>query len=712
MQLPASTYRLQFHKGFNFQDLQSITDYLKTLGVSTIYAAPILKSTPGSMHGYDVIDPHVIDPEIGDIEQLKYLSDKLRELKIQWLQDIVPNHMAFSTKNQRLMDVLERGPASPYYNYFDINWNHPTPHLNSKLAVPFLGKELEESIHADEIKLLFDSNGFTVNYFETSYPLSLPAYHYLSEGDAWLKKRLEQFLRKGEAIQDLDEWMQFKSKTISSWMADEQMHKAISAACTAINEDKDILSALLNGQHYLLMYWKRSEHEINYRRFFTVNELICLRMEDEKVFDEYHTFIHQLYKQKLIHGVRIDHIDGLYDPAGYVARLRKLLGKECYIIAEKILETKESMPGHWVLEGTSGYEFLSFVNQLVTDRQGATKLVNLYKELIPDLKPYSKMVFDNKRLILENYMAGEWDNLLHDFDQLDFRDYDPVRMREGIALLMLSLPVYRIYPEKLPLEGIELKIVNEAFQKARDNGSDYAEELRFLEALFTTDLKQQDQDKTLKFLKRLMQFTGPLTAKGVEDTTFYVYNPLISHDEVGDAPSTLGISIDSFHAKMIARQKATPYSLNATSTHDTKRGEDARLRLNVLSEMPDVWESHVKQWIELNKNLKKEMDGRAVPSMNDEYFIYQSLVGGFPENLQVDQEFFERFNTFLVKAIREAKVNSNWSEPNEAYEEGCKSFVQNLFKPDHGFASHFEPFIEVVIHLVSRIFIKGVNCGI
>lgn len=691
MNYPISTYRIQLHKEFNFSKLIDIIDYLHRLGVHTIYASPILKSRAGSTHGYDVVDPHQIDPEIGTLDQLREIALMLRERNMMWIQDIVPNHMAFDTSNTRLMDVLERGPHSPYYEYFDIDWKHFRPGLRGKIMVPFLGDELTSCIEKGEVSLAVSDGGIVVKYFDTAYPLSVPAFEILSDRPGF--SLLREFIAKSQAIRDTGKWHAARSKMVSAFSAE------VADAIVAINQDKRFIAKLLDACYYQLAFWKRTETEINYRRFFTVNDLICLRVEQQEVFDEYHTFLKQLYDDGYIQGLRIDHIDGLYDPAGYVTRLRKLFGDKCYIIAEKILEAKEDMPEHWPIEGTSGYEFLSYVNQLITERAGSRQLVDFYHRLIPDMIPYDKLVLQNKRLILDSYMRGEWDNLFHLLKSLELDGGFPSeRIRETLALIMLAMPVYRAYPERMPLRPSNAKILEETFARAFVIGKEYTTELTHFKNMFlSNDTAKEDGRVVLKFLKRLMQFTGPLTAKGVEDTTFYVYNPLISHDEVGDAPSMLAISLQGFHDKMIARWTSNRYSLNATATHDTKRGEDARIRVNVLSEIPEVWEKCVREWMAINQSLKRTVGEKVAPTVNDEYFIYQSLIGGFPENLAADETFLARFDDFLVKAMREAKAHTNWSSPDEEYEKAATAFVRALFSPDHGFAASFIPFLQTVI---------------
>ncbi len=720
MRLPSSTYRVQLNKDFTFKNLLGIIDYLHALGISTIYAAPILKSTVGSVHGYDVTDPHMIDPEIGTKEELSAIAAKLRQRGMTWLQDIVPNHMAFDTANTRLMDVLERGSASPYYNYFDIDWNHPSPELKNKVMIPFLGDELDECIKNDQIKLTFNRNGFQISYFDANYPVSGVACDFLfSLLDSQNAKNLAgewSAFRNGRAhTTDLKTWHKLKAQWITSVTKDQQT--TIQQIVEYVNADRASLMELLSLQHYVLTYWKRTEKEINYRRFFTVNQLICLRMEDDHVFKEYHSFLLSLYNENLIHGFRIDHIDGLKDPAGYIKSLRKLFGFDCYIIAEKILEAKETLPAEWPIQGTSGYEFLAYVNRLFTDKRGAKQLLEFYSTLVPGLPSYRQLVAKNKKMMLENYMGGEWDNLVRYLKDLELEnnfEYD--RLKEALGLIMISLPVYRIYPSEIPLKGSDLDVMNETFEKARKVESCCPVEIEYFYHLFVSETSYPKAN-ILSFLKRLMQFTGPLTAKGVEDTTFYIYNPLISHDEVGDSPATLGISINEFHKRMIVRQQNTPLSLNATATHDTKRGEDVRIRLNVLSEIPERWQQVVSQWFADHKSYFASNADDTKLSINDEYFIYQSIVGGFPEDLAASEEWIKRLQEYLIKVVREAKVKSNWESPNENYENMCSAFIQHLLTDDKKFLPSAITFVRQVLdaattYALGQVLVKVTAPGI
>lgn len=528
---PIATYRLQLHKGFSFKDVRQIIPYLQELGIGTIYASPIMRATPGSTHGYDGVDPLAINPEIGTEEELKILSQVLKQHKINWLQDIVPNHMAVHPDNHWLNDVLEKGKASPYANFFDIKWNNP----------PFNGKLI------------------------------------------------------------------------------------------ATNE------------------------EINYRRFFTVNELICLNMHLEEVFETYHQYIKQLFKEGVFQGLRVDHIDGLSNPTDYLKKLRELAGEECYIVVEKILQQQEGMPEYWPVQGNTGYDFLSIVNNIFTNATGKQAFTSFYEDLVNDKRTAHEQVTDKKAYILYNYMQGELNNLAELYQTLGLAGEKDKKaaIKESIANYLINCPVYRYYDGDIPL-------------MKRDEGKS------------NPQLKQ--------FYTRCMQFTGPLMAKGVEDTLMYTYNRFIGHNEVGDSPENYGLSCEDFHYDMKKRREDWALSLNATSTHDTKRGEDTRMRLNVLTDLQEEWFKAVKEWQQLNVDIRE----KGMPDVNDEYFIYQSLIGSYPMPGEEEGDFKDRFTAYLIKALREAKRHSNWSQPNDAYENACKAFITELLNKGRHFWQSFQ----------------------
>ena len=700
MYFPSATYRVQLNSSYPFSQLQTIISYLHKLGISTIYAAPITTSMKGSTHGYDVCDPDRLNPEIGSIEEFENISQQLKEKGMTWLQDIVPNHMAFITDNERLMDVFERGEQSPYYHYFDINWNHFDAAYKGKLMVPFLGKDLHEAISSNEIKVVFDED-FYLSYFDEKYPVAANSLPFIVSllNNEFLQKETANLWGKTKGSRD--EWKNVKTEWLNKIKSET---KSITEAVDAINQNKALLHEFIQQQNYLLTWFKITESEINFRRFFTVNQLICLRMEDEFVYTDYHQFIFSLYQKGLIQGVRIDHIDGLYNPQQYVDKLRKSLGEDCYIVAEKILEYNEDIARDWKLQGTSGYEFLSFTNQLLTDKKGAEKLLSFYKELVPQSQSYEDIVFEKKHIFLYSQMGGELDNLIHlaqDLKVFASNTFSQNNFKKALGILMASFPVYRIYPDAYPLHEEARGIVKKAFEKASQKGEDVQQELELLQTVFNADGNQPGDDNKLLFLMRFMQFTGPLAAKGVEDTTFYVYNPLISHNEVGDSPSQLGISADEFHKKMKSRQENNPYSLNATSTHDTKRGEDGRMRINALAAMPDKWIQNVNNWRQMNTPFVKMVKNKPAPSTNDEYFIYQSLIGAFPEDLTITESFINRTFSFLEKALREAKVETTYNEPNVEYEEACKNFISSLLDEKHSFIKSFIDFLKEVIEVAT-----------
>lgn len=709
---PVATYRLQLHKQFTFRDIDNILEYLHQLGVSTIYASPVLGAVEGSTHGYDGTDPHQVSPAIGTLEEWRSLSDRLKELGMNWLQDIVPNHLAYDTDNLRLMDVLERGPLSPYYRYFDIDWEHPSPVLYGKVQLPFLEKPLAECVSDGGFLLRFTPGGYLLQYGEQAYPLSMPGYELLLRAVpaittaapfGQLVVALQEAARQYPA---LAAWRAAKERIIADFVQQPGNDELAVAVADTVNISPTLLPALFDSLYYHWEYWRKTESEINYRRFFTVNQLITLRMEDEAVFEEYHTFLAQLYREGLIQGMRIDHIDGLQEPGKYIRRLRRLLGDEAYLIAEKILEGEERQPVDWALEGSSGYDFLALVNQLLTDGGGAQKLLRFYRCLSTIPVKYERLVREQKELILSAYMGGEWENLVNDCYKLGLADgsYSREQLKAAIGLFMICMPVYRAYPEEWPLSAADQQVIQVAFDDAVRLEPSLSPVLDMMAAWWHPGSGNKEiSSKGVLFLKRLMQFTGPLTAKGVEDTVFYIYHPLISHNEVGDTPGVLGkLDAAGFHRSMAERQKRQPLTMNTTATHDTKRGEDARIRLNMLTLLADKWIQQVQLWHSMNVGFCTQRGQGTVPGLNEEYLIYQSMIGGFPIDGLADATFTERFCAFLVKALREGKEHTNWSEPDVDYEQACMSFVQQILSPEHVFLDSFIPFLEQVKMLAVR----------
>lgn len=696
---PLSTYRIQLNSEFGFGQLEEILNYLYELGVSTVYASPITKATKGSMHGYDVTSPLEINDEIGTAEQLQQISDWLKQRGMGWLQDIVPNHMAYSMSNSWLYDFFERGNFSEYSHFFDAGYYANSP-VKEKIMAPFLGKTLTACLQDGEIRLGFGPAGFSINYFDKQYPVATTAYDWICSILPEFSKPLLPWAKKMEAFSMLprEPWCQQKEKLIEEVMQNKWLSSCIEESMDYINSSTQLLEELLGYQYYLLCSWRLSTSVINYRRFFTVNELICIRMEDESLYNAYHQMLFSLYQKGLIQGFRLDHIDGLYEPGAYVGRLRNSLGDDCYIVAEKILQQREELPNEWPLQGTTGYDFLAMVNQLFTHDPGKQELTRFYQQHFSNHFSFEDIVFESKYRFLKQYMEGELNNLLHLLIGLQLIPAEKAgdqKIREALAILMAAFPVYRIYFSAFPLPRQSKQFIEDAFAKAIQKQQDLLPEMDLLKTLFVFTADGKDENRLL-FLKRLMQFTGPLAAKGTEDTAFYVYNAFIAHNEVGDSPGNHALSVDDFHENMLNRQLHYPLSLNAGSTHDTKRGEDGRMRLNMLSIFPREWMEAVTAWQQMNRAFITEQDNRAAPDANDEYFIYQSLVSGFPADMNIDKVFLERFQAYITKALRESKRQTRWDDPDEAYENNCQQFIGNILCKGSPFLAQFLPFIKKI----------------
>lgn len=694
MILPTATYRIQFHDHFRFTDLDAILDYLHELGISTVYASPVTRAFAGSQHGYDVADPLQINPEIGTEEEWAAIVARLRAYGMNWLQDIVPNHMAYSTQNPWLYDLLERGKVSPYYPYFDL---HPDPVklLGDRIMAPFLGNTLTECIQRRELTVQYGRDGFVIRYFDTDWPVAIHLYAWICTVTGDCPEKLSGMLEELmiASLSSVEEWNTAKSQWCLKVEDDLMLAGYIRRRVTFFNERIPMLETLVGCQHYALTHHRLSSSLINYRRFFTVNSLICLRMESREVFDAYHQRIRDWWRCGWIQGLRIDHIDGLAAPKGYIDWLRELVGPQCYIIAEKILAWGETLPEYWGLQGTTGYEFLAAAGQVLTDAAGSRVLLEWYSREVTELPDYPELVTERKYSFLRAHMGGELDNLidlLESMPALGVAGQDAARLREALAMLLACWPVYRLYPDAGPFTAADRVTIASAFDRARRNRPAFRAELGWLEELFTLD-------EAGPFLLRLMQFTGPLAAKGIEDTSFYVYNPYIAHCEVGDTPAVAGVEPLAFHRFMQERQSRWPHSLNTTTTHDTKRGEDARIRLNLLSAQPGEWIEAVRGWRELNRPLVAEAGARRAPSANDEYLVYQALLGGWPEDGTVTKEFRERFAGYLQKALREAKTDTDYDEPDEWYEGGCQAFATALLAEGSAFGAAFGGFAAGIV---------------
>lgn len=706
MHIPTATYRLQFSHEFTFENLREIINYLEDFNISTIYAAPIFQSMEGSTHGYDVVNPFIINKKIGNIEAFREISSILKNKNISWLQDIVPNHMANSPVNPWIKNIFEFGPASKYYNYFDINWKYSE--WEGKVMTPVLGDTLENILKAEELKLVLIEDGFYFKYYDNIYPASAQSYSQILLDIAEWEEKFKSFNN------DVTKWNGLKEAFYQATNSKPDLKERIGGRLASINGSKEYILELLSLQHFHLTHWKESEKKINFRRFFTINDLICLRIEDKEVFKEYHKFILQLCSEGLITGLRIDHIDGLYDPKRYLEDLSQSLNNDFYIIIEKILEADEDLPKDWKTQGTSGYDFLAIVNNLFTDTNSSKAFHSEYEKIKPEIADYHQLVYDKKQYILHENMGGELQNLWTLLDKYGLLPewLDKENGINALSAMLSSFPVYRIYPASFPLTKSQEEIVDIAYNASLKQEPDLSKEIQYFKNIFL-GLNKDKAEEQLLFLKRCQQFTGPLAAKGVEDTSFYLYNQLISHNEVGDSPEIFGISIKDFHTQMEKRSAEFPLTINETSTHDTKRGEDARMRINVISEMPDEWFANVDKWCSLNKKVRKN---KQIPDKNEEYFIYQALIGGMPFGNNLGDDFIDRTNAFLKKALREAKEHTNWSAPNEEFENAVSEFVSDILNHEE-FRISFDDFrLKVsfygVINSLSQSLIKIMAPGI
>ncbi len=736
MKIPVATYRIQFCPSFDFDKAKAIVAYLAELGISDLYASPIFKARYGSTHGYDVVDPKQINPELGGQEKFEQLAEEVKNNGLGWLQDIVPNHQAFDSNNPILVDVLENGPESQYRDFFDIDWNHPYEGIRGRVLAPFLGKFYGDCLESGELQLQYGQQGITVNYYDHQFPIRIESYsQVLTYQIGKLRKKLGRndpdFVKLlgllyavkyipsvAEGRERYDQISFIKGMLWELWNQNQDIREYIEENIKTFNgipgkpESFDLLDKLLADQFFRLAFWKVGNEELNYRRFFTVNDLISMRVEDEKVFNTTHSLILRLFKEEKITGLRIDHIDGLYDPAQYLLRLREK-NNDAYIVVEKILELHEELPVNWPVQGTTGYDFLNYVNGLLCEALNQKEFDRIYSRFIGDLITSDQLIDEKQRLIVEKHLAGDIDNLAHLLKHISSKyryasDFTIYGLKAALVEVMAVFPVYRTYTNKEGVSKVDRECIKEVIAKTKEKIplflNEFLNELNFIEKFllleFDDHLSKEDKDKWLHFVMRLQQFTGPLMAKGVEDTVLYIYNRLVSLNEVGSTPGKFGISIDEFHNFNQNRSAYWPHTMNCTSTHDTKRGEDIRARINVLSEIPEEWEAQLKKWQEINAPQKDCIEGLDVPTPNDEYFLYQTLLGSFPFDESEYSAFIDRLKDYVIKAIREAKVNSGWLRPNTAYEEAFIKFVDKLLKDseDNEFLVSFRPFQRKIQH--------------
>jgi (1->4)-alpha-D-glucan 1-alpha-D-glucosylmutase len=764
MRVPLATYRLQLGPQLTFDDVTDLLPYLQELGVGDCYTSPFFETSSSGSHGYDVSDHNRLRDELGDEPAFRRLAAALRERGLGLLIDLVPNHMGIAcNRNARWLDVLEKGPTAPSATYFDIDWAPAKADLAGKVLLPILGDAYGTVLESGQLKLVLDERGFSVRYYDTMLPLAPRSFaRILGYRLEELNERLGAEHPELRGLKSLIAWFttipsdadtgverltgrqaqieRGRTRLLEVLDAAPPVREFVEENVRRFNGTPgdppsfDLLDGLLADQAYRVAYWRVAGEEINYRRFFDINELAAIRMEDPAVFEEAHRLVFRLVGEGVVTGLRVDHPDGLYAPAEYLHRLQagcaRVLGRSddaFYVVAEKILAPGEHLPEGWATAGTTGYEFLNLVNGIFVDRSQARAMEQMYARLIRLRPPFGEIVDECKRLIMETSMASEINMLAHRLDRISekhrsSRDFTLGSLTTALREIIAAFPVYRTYvgerfgdaPDPRAAEsgagaaaapGAGLVVspqdreyIARAVTVARRRTPtmsalvyDFVHDVLTLK--FPEWANEDDRAERLDFVRRFQQITGPVTAKGYEDTVLYRFNRLVSLNEVGGDPSRFGASIAEFHAANAERRARSPHALSATATHDTKRGEDVRARINVLSEIPIEWRARVGAWQKLNRKLREAVDGRPTPGANTEYLIYQTLVGAWP----IDAE---RLRAYVLKATREAKSHTSWINPNARYDETLARFVDAILDPARSsrFLDDFTTFQARVAH--------------
>ncbi len=760
---PISCYRLQFNKGFTFKDAERILPYLKRLGITDIYSSPYFRAQPGSTHGYDITDYSSLNPELGTEEDFMSFTDTLLSLGMGLIMDIVPNHMSIaSATNPWWRDMLENGPASPHAGHFDIDWKPLKEALEGKVIVPVLGGQYGQVLESGGLCLVYDKGGFSVIYFEHDLPIDPSTLNQIleharqllmealdSDGPALLELqsiitavahlpgryvqdtvRIEERYREKEAI---------KRRVEALYNTSGEFRSVLDETVLVFNgneknpESFDLLDRLLGSQVYRLAFWQVATEEINYRRFFDINDLAAVRNEQPFTFEQSHALVLRHIAEGRITGLRVDHPDGLYDPDEYFSRLQKMcfihmvigrageadtsaavldaLGElyeaekentpsivdSFYIIGEKILVGDERIPRQWPISGTTGYSFMNSAGGLFVDSMNLKGFTEAYQRFIRRKDDFQSLLHQKKKLIMDSFMAGEINvlgralNIISEQDRR-FRDFTLNSLMEATMETIACFPVYRTYANDSGITDRDAGYVSRAVAKAARLRRDLPSSLfDFLHQVLTLDYPgeypESRKQQWLEFAMRFQQITGPIMAKGLEDTVFYSYNRLVSLNEVGGNPNQFGTSREAFHGDNMERLKHWPGSLVATSTHDHKRSEDVRARISVLSEMPEAWREHLTHWGRINRKHKTKRDEILMPDRNDEYLLYQILLGAWPhEGLAMDdigmEGFGRRIKRYMTKAAREAKTHTTWISPDNEYEEALENFVDRVLISD------------------------------
>jgi (1->4)-alpha-D-glucan 1-alpha-D-glucosylmutase len=756
--VPASTYRLQLHPGFTFADACQVIPYLAALGVTDVYCSPLFTARPGSTHGYDVCNHNEISPELGGDSGFAALTAALSAHGLGLILDFVPNHMGIDARtNPWWRDVLENGPSSPFARVFDIDWAPLKPELTDRILLPILGEPYGEALESGRLQLAFDGGALVLCYGDQRLPTNprrtSAVYEWrIDEIEATLgtdHRDLREFLSILTALRNLPPYTVRDGALVAERQREKEVARErlvrlvdtspairehIERAVASYNgragdpSSFDRLHDVLEQQPYRLASWKTASHEINYRRFFDINDLAGLRVEDERVFDHIHRLLLRLVASETVTGLRLDHVDGLWDPAGYLARLQQVVGRargrpaegaaagRFHIVVEKILSAGEALPRNWATSGTTGYTFLNDVNGLFVERRHARQLTRTYRRLTGRTAPVADVVYDSKRLIVGTAMSSEFQVLVSAVNRLSesqraTRDFTLTSIGRALREVVACFPVYRTYISTEGVSRSDRTFVDAALAAAQArNPATEPSIFAFLRTVLLPDPPRSPRasaparllyEQRLDVARKFQQYTAPVQAKGVEDTAFYRHNLLLSLNEVGGEPARFGCTVEEFHAANRLRLAAWPHESTATGTHDTKRGEDARARLNVLSEIPAEWREAVSGWMRINRRSRTRIAPSLAPTPDDEYHFYQALLAIWPAEpagtdlpASAPPMIEERLRAYVIKAAREAKVSTSWINPNTEYEEAIAAFARATLAgpPARAFLAAFVPF--------------------
>jgi (1->4)-alpha-D-glucan 1-alpha-D-glucosylmutase len=718
--IPLATYRLQFNRNFTFADATRIIPYLATLGISHCYASPYLRARPGSTHGYDIVDHNQLNPEIGTPEEFDQFVETLHRHGMGQILDIVPNHMGvMGADNSWWLDVLENGEASIYGDYFDIDWQPIKDELQGKVLLPILDDQYGIVLDRGDLKLAFgaEKGEFSIYFHQHRFPVDPKQYPLI------LARKIEELrarlgadnpqLLELQSVTSAFGHLPDRSDTAEERRAernrDKEIHKRrLASLCT---QSADVLEFVLrnvvelNGaagntrsfdelheiiktQSYRLAYWRVAVDDINYRRFFDINDLAGLRMENQRVFDATHQFIGELLGSGKVNGLRIDHPDGLFDPEQYFERLQTL--RPGYVVVEKILSGDESLPSGWPVQGTTGYEFSNLVNGLFVDAAAGAKIKTGYRGFLGATVEVRDVLYRCKKVVMKQQLASDLNVLANYLSRIALAnrhtcDFTLNSLRRALSDIVANFPVYRTYVTDDVMSDSDRWYIESAIQAAkRQSRSQDTSVFDFIHHILLArngDTSHANRN-LIAFSMKLQQFTSPVMAKGLEDTSFYRYHPLMSRNDVGADPLEFGVRVEEFHRKVKNRSRQWPHAMLATSTHDSKLSEDVRTRIDVLSEIPGQWRLKARQWRLLNRSKKTMLDGVESPSRNDEYLFYQVLLGVWPlgETLASDQ-LRDRLKTYVLKAAREAKESTSWAHQNTEYENALTTFVEAALDP-------------------------------